>query len=88
MAESASEHIRVSEKSKKRLRQRKQGEESFDDVIERLLDEDRDLLAGFGAAQERSETRGDCRAAQGTVTHESVRNNLNVDGYRDNLDGE
>lgn len=54
MAESASEHIRVSEKTKKRLRQRKQGEESFDDVIERLLDEDRDLLAGFGAAQERS----------------------------------
>lgn len=54
MAESANEHIRVSEETKERLRKRKQADESFNDVIRRLLDEDRDLLAGFGAAANRT----------------------------------
>lgn len=53
MAGSANEHIRVSEEIKERLRQRKRDDESFNDVITRLLDEDRDLLAGFGAADDR-----------------------------------
>jgi len=53
MAESADEHIRVSEETKERLRRRKRDDESFNDVITRLLDEDRDFLAGFGAADER-----------------------------------
>jgi predicted CopG family antitoxin len=41
--------IRLTEETKRRLELRKHGEESFEAVIERLLDEDRDLLAGFGA---------------------------------------
>ena len=53
MAESANEHIRVSEETKERLRRRKRTDESFNDVIRRLLDDDRDLLAGFGAADDR-----------------------------------
>lgn len=53
MAESANEHIRISEDTKERLRRRKREDESFNDVIVRLLDEDRDLLAGFGAAEDR-----------------------------------
>jgi predicted CopG family antitoxin len=53
MAESANEHIRVSEETKERLRRRKRTDESFNDVIARLLDDDRDLLAGFGAADDR-----------------------------------
>lgn len=53
MAESANEHIRVSEETKERLRRRKRTDESFNDVIRRLLDDDRDLLAGFGAAEDR-----------------------------------
>jgi predicted CopG family antitoxin len=53
MAESANEHVRVSEETKERLCRRKRDDESFDDVITRLLDEDRDLLAGFGAADDR-----------------------------------
>ena len=53
MAESANEHIRVSEETKERLRRRKRTDESFNDVIRRLLNDDRDLLAGFGAADDR-----------------------------------
>jgi predicted CopG family antitoxin len=53
MAESANEHIRVSEETKERLCRRKRNDESFNDVITRLLDEDRDLLSGFGAADDR-----------------------------------
>lgn len=53
MAESANEHIRVSEETKERLRRRKRTDESFNDVIARLLNDDRDLLAGFGAADDR-----------------------------------
>jgi len=51
MAESVT--IRVSEKTKERLLLRKRNDESFNDVITRLLDEDRDLLAGFGAGNDR-----------------------------------
>lgn len=53
MAESADDHIRVSEETKERLRRRKRDDESFNDVIRRLLEDDRDLLAGFGAAETR-----------------------------------
>ncbi|MFD1632915.1 antitoxin VapB family protein (plasmid) [Haloplanus ruber] len=41
-------HIRVSESNYRALEARKRGGESFDDVVGRLIDEDRDLLAGFG----------------------------------------
>ena len=42
---------------KKRLRRWKRDDESFNDVITRLLDEDRDLLAGFGAGDDRDGER-------------------------------
>ncbi|WP_049925511.1 antitoxin VapB family protein [Halopiger goleimassiliensis] len=45
----ANEHIRVSETVKRELENRRRDGESYNDVLERLLDEDdRDLLAGFG----------------------------------------
>ena len=50
MAETATKHVRVSEETYERLKRRKRAEESFDDVLGRLLDDDRDLLAGFGVA--------------------------------------
>ncbi len=43
--------IRVSEETWRKLRARKQGNESFDAVIERELEDD-DPLAGFGAWSE------------------------------------
>ena len=42
------EAIRISERTWRKLRDRKRGDESFDDVIERELEDD-DPLAGFGA---------------------------------------
>jgi predicted CopG family antitoxin len=53
MSSAANEHVRVSQETKERLRQRKRESESFNDAISRLLDRDRDLLAGFGAAGNR-----------------------------------
>ncbi|MFP8954561.1 antitoxin VapB family protein (plasmid) [Natrialbaceae archaeon A-arb3/5] len=43
--------IRVSEKTWRKLRARKRGDESFEAVIERELEDD-DPLAGFGAWSE------------------------------------
>lgn len=74
MAESANEHIRVSEETKERLRRRKHDDESFNDVIARLLDDDRDLLAGFGAAADRD---GESLAA--TVTRRKERSQQRID---------
>lgn len=53
MGEVADRHVRLSEESYRRLEKRKRGNESFDDVVKRLLEDDRDLLAGFGAAERR-----------------------------------
>jgi len=44
----ADKTIRVSEKTWRKLRARKRGDESFEEVIERELTDD-DPLAGFGA---------------------------------------
>lgn len=44
----ADEHIRVSEAVKRELERRRREGESFNDVLERMLEDDRDLLAGFG----------------------------------------
>ncbi|APX95764.1 antitoxin VapB family protein [Natronorubrum daqingense] len=49
----ADKTIRVSERTWQKLRSRKQGSESFDEVIERELEDD-DPLAGFGAWSETS----------------------------------
>ncbi|MEZ3117005.1 antitoxin VapB family protein [Halobaculum sp. MBLA0147] len=45
----ADEHIRVSRRVKEALDRRRKDGESYNDVLERVLDEDRDVLAGFGA---------------------------------------
>jgi predicted CopG family antitoxin len=45
----ANEQIRVSETIKRELERRRREGESYNDVLERVFDEeDRDLLAGFG----------------------------------------
>lgn len=46
---SADRQIRVSDRVKRELDRRRRDDESYNDVLERLLeDEERDLLAGFG----------------------------------------
>ncbi|MFB6228601.1 MAG: antitoxin VapB family protein [Halobacteriales archaeon] len=73
MADSANEHIRVSEETKARLRKRKQENESFDDVVRRLLEDDRDLLAGFGAGDEREgETLAETVARRKERSHRRI----------------
>jgi len=54
----ANKQIRVSEAVKRELDARRREDESFNDVVERLLDDDRYLLAGFGAfsGTDRAET--------------------------------
>jgi predicted CopG family antitoxin len=42
------EQIRVSDAVKRALDRRRRDDESYNDVLQRLLDDDRDLLAGFG----------------------------------------
>ncbi|MFB6232637.1 MAG: antitoxin VapB family protein [Haloarculaceae archaeon] len=44
----ADEQIRVSDTVKKQLDRRRRDGESYNDVVERLLEDERDLLAGFG----------------------------------------
>lgn len=44
----ADEQIRVSDVVKRELDHRRREGESYNDVLERLLEDDRDLLAGFG----------------------------------------
>lgn len=44
----ADEQIRVSDLVKRELDKRRREGESYNDVLERVLEDDRDLLAGFG----------------------------------------
>lgn len=44
----ADEQIRVSSAVKRELERRRREGESFNDVLERVLEDDRDFLAGFG----------------------------------------
>jgi predicted CopG family antitoxin len=60
----ADEQIRVSATVKNELEHRRRGDESFNDVLERLLSDDRDLFAGFGAFE------GTDRGAAIRRTHE------------------
>ena len=60
----ADEQIRVSATVKNELEHRRRGDESFNDVLERLLSDDRDLFAGFGAFE------GTDRGAAIQRTHE------------------
>jgi len=83
MAESANEHIRVSEETKERLRRRKRTDESFNDVIRRLLNDDRDLLAGFGAADDRE---GETLAE--TVARRKERSQRRIDALAESREDE
>ena len=66
----ATEQIRISETVKHELERRQRADESFNDVLERLLAEERDLFAGFGAFEgtDRGET---IRRIHEGGTHES-----------------
>ena len=44
----ADEQIRVSDTVKRELDRRRREGESYNDVLRRILEDDRDLLAGFG----------------------------------------
>lgn len=44
----ANEHIRVSDDVKRKLDRRRREGESYNDVLERILDEERAFLSGFG----------------------------------------
>lgn len=44
-----SKNISIREDTYERLRARKRGEESFTDVLERLMEDQKDFEAGFGA---------------------------------------
>jgi predicted CopG family antitoxin len=58
----ADEQIRVSAETKRELERRKREGESYDDVVKRLLKDDRDLLAGFGSwSDERAERAREVR---------------------------
>ncbi len=50
--------IRVSEEVYDRLKARKRDDESFTDLLERLVEEERDIYAGFGAWEEAAEEMG------------------------------
>ena len=58
------EQIRVSATVKNELEHRRRGDEPFNDVLERLLSDDRDLFVGFGAFE------GTDRGAAIRLTHE------------------
>ena len=75
--------VRVSEKTKERLRGRKRDDESFNDVITRLLDEDRDLLAGFGAGNDRN-----CERLAETVARRKERSQQRIDELSHSRDSE
>lgn len=47
--------IRVSEDVYDRLKARKRDDESFTDLLDRLVDEERDIYAGFGAWEDAAE---------------------------------
>ena len=58
----ADEQIRVSPAVKRELEQRKREGESYNDVLERLIGGDRDVLAGFGRwSDETAELARDAR---------------------------
>jgi len=66
----ADEQIRVSERVKRELARRRRGDESYNDVLARLLEaEDRDLLAGFGRWSEEHADR--VRASRDESTQKS-----------------
>jgi len=62
---SADRQIRVSDRVKRELDRRRRDDESYNDVLERLLEnEERDLLAGFGTwSDEQAERARSAREA-------------------------
>lgn len=70
----ADEQIRVSDTVKRELDRRRRGGESYNDVLERLLDDERDLLAGFGRwSNDQAETVRKSRDQERSATKERMR---------------
>lgn len=59
----SSKQIRVSTAHYEALAARKRPGESFDDVLARLLESERDLLIGFGVLADKPDTREEIEAA-------------------------
>jgi predicted CopG family antitoxin len=72
----ANEQIRVSERVKRLLDRRRREGESYNDVLERMLDEDtdRDFLAGFGRwSDEHADRVREARQASKEASKERMR---------------
>lgn len=70
------EQIRVIDEVKRKLEYRRREGESFDDVLERVLDDDRDLLAGFGAFEDAD--RGEAMRAVRRRTADDTRERIDA----------
>lgn len=83
----SSRQIRISPENYERLARRKRDDESFDDVIDRLLDDDRNLLAGFGtASEERSERAHEARERSKRKSKERIARLAENRGHIDGSD--
>jgi predicted CopG family antitoxin len=71
----ATKTIRISEEVYERLEARKREGESFTDVIERLLDDNPDFYAGFGAWE------GTDKPEAMREAHESLNRDLDAENY-------
>ena len=70
----ADEQIRVSDTVKRELDRRRREGESYNDVLQRLLADDRDLLAGFGRwSDEQAERVRDAREKSKAISRERMR---------------
>lgn len=76
----ANEQIRVSDTVKRELDHRRREGESYNDVLQRMLEDDRDLLAGFGRwSDEQAERVREARESSTQKSKERMRR-LSSDG--------
>lgn len=76
----ANEQIRVSDTVKRELDRRRREGESYNDVLQRMLEDDRDLLAGFGRwSDEQAERVREARESSTQKSKERMRR-LSSDG--------
>jgi len=71
--------IRVSEDVYDRLKTRKRDDESFTDLLDRLVEQERDIYAGFGAWEEAAEEMKE--------THERMNEEMEEDIEKFERDG-
>ena len=65
--------IRVSEDVYERLKARKREDESFTDLLERIVEDDRDIYAGFGAWEDAAEEMRETHEKMNEEMEENVR---------------